>query len=294
MKYKKYPNYKDSGVEWLGEIPEHWEVKTLKYLIAKTIDNRGRTPEIENTGIPMLEAKHINGIKAYNNTNFDKFISNESYKTFIRDDIEEGDILFVTVGTIGKTNLVAKNPNFIIAQNIIAFRPNKDIDSKFFLNYFRSQEIKEAMNANNKNSILDSIKISDFVQVRVANPKFKEQQQIATFLDNATAKIDTLIEKQTKLIKILKEKRQAVISHAVTKGVNPDVKMKDSGVEWLGDIPEHWKVKRTKFLFKIRKRIAGKEGYQVLSITQQGIKRKILKVEQDNYLWIILNTNLLM
>lgn len=274
MKYKKYPRYKDSGIEWLGEIPEHWEVKTLKYLIAKTIDNRGRTPEIENTGIPMLEAKHINGINKYNNDNFDKFISNESYKTFIRDDIEEDDILFVTVGTIGKTNLVAKNPDFIIAQNIIAFRPNNDIDSRFFLNYLRSQEIKEAMNATNKNSILDSIKISDFVQARVSIPKLREQEQIARFIDNKTTKIDSLIDKQSKLIKLLKEKRQAVISHAVTKGLNPDVKFKDSGVEWLGEIPEHWQIKRTKFLFQIRKRIAGEDGHQVLSITQKGIKKK--------------------
>ena len=274
MKYKKYHSYIDSGIDWLGEIPEHWEVKTLKYLIAKIIDNRGRTPIIEDTGIPMLEAKHINGTNTYNSNNFDKFISNESYKTFIRDDIEENDILFVTVGTIGKANLVNKNPNFVIAQNIIAFRPNNDINSRFFLNYLRSQEIKEAMNTTNKNSILDSIKISDFIQVRVSIPQIEEQRQIANFLDKATAKIDTLIEKQTKQIELLKEKRQAVISHAVTKGINPNVSMKDSGVEWLGVIPEHWEVKRSKFLFKIKKRISGKEGYQVLSITQQGIKEK--------------------
>ena len=249
MKYKKYHSYIDSGIDWLGEIPEHWEVKTLKYLIAKIIDNRGRTPIIEDTGIPMLEAKHINGTNTYNSNNFDKFISNESYKTFIRDDIEENDILFVTVGTIGKANLVNKNPNFVIAQNIIAFRPNNDINSRFFLNYLRSQEIKEAMNTTNKNSILDSIKISDFIQVRVSIPQIEEQQQIANFLDKATAKIDTLIEKQTKQIELLEEKRQAVISHAVTKGINPNVPMKDSGVEWLGEIPEHWEVSKLRFLF---------------------------------------------
>ena len=71
MKYKKYHSYIDSGIDWLGEIPEHWEVKTLKYLIAKIIDNRGRTPIIEDTGIPMLEAKHINGTNTYNSNNFD-------------------------------------------------------------------------------------------------------------------------------------------------------------------------------------------------------------------------------
>jgi type I restriction enzyme S subunit len=101
-----------------------------------------------------------------------------------------------------------------------------------------------------------------------------ERKQLANYLDIAAAKIDTLIEKQTKLIELLREKRQAVISTAVTRGLDNTVVMKDSGVEWLGEIPEHWEVKKFKYLFEIRKRISGKLGYDILSITQNGIKVK--------------------
>jgi len=261
VKYKAYPSYKDSGVEWLGDIPESWGVKTLKYVIMKTIDNRGRTPAIQGSGIPMLEAKHINATSTYNSKNFDKFISNANHKIFIRDDIKENDILFVTVGTIGKTNLVGSNPSFVIAQNIIAFRLNEGVNPSFFLNYLRSSEIKEAMNATNKNSILDSIKLSDFVQARISLAPLQEQKSIANYLDKATAKIDTLIEKQTKLIELLKEKRQAVISSAVTRGLDASVPMKDSGVEWLGDIPEHWVGRKLKYLARIK---GGKDQKQVI------------------------------
>jgi len=110
--------------------------------------------------------------------------------------------------------------------------------------------------------------------LRVSAPKSKEQQKIASFLDHETAKIDTLIAKQEKLIELLKEKRQAVISHAVTKGLNPNAPMRDSGVEWLGEVPEYWELKKFKYLFKIRKRIAGKTGLDILSITKKGIKVK--------------------
>ena len=112
------------------------------------------------------------------------------------------------------------------------------------------------------------------VSEKIAFPEKCEQSDISNFLDHETAKIDTLIEKQQQLIKLLKEKRQAVISHAVTKGLNPNTPMRDSKVQWVGDVPEHWQVKRFKNIFKIRKRISGELGYDILSITQKGIKIK--------------------
>ncbi|MCJ8347609.1 restriction endonuclease subunit S, partial [bacterium] len=110
--------------------------------------------------------------------------------------------------------------------------------------------------------------------VPITFPPLPEQKVIAKFLDQETQKIDLLVGKSEKLIELLKEKRQALISHTVTKGLDPNVKMKDSGVEWLGEIPEHWNTIRLRYLFKIQKRIAGKLGYDVLSITQKGLKIK--------------------
>lgn len=247
-KYQAYSEYKDSGVEWLKSMPSHWENLSLKYCIKKIIDNRGRTPPTGNIGIPLLEAKQMDGNAIFSNSIFEKYISKEAHNKFIRDDVIENDILFVTVGTVGKTNLVPQNSTYTIAQNIVGLRIREDMNPLYFLFYFRSQEIKAAMNATNKNSILDSIKISDFIQTNICIPHINEQSQIAAFLDHETGKIDGLIEKQQLLIKLLKEKRQAVINHAVTKGLNPSSPMKDSGVEWIGDIPEHWKTRPLKFL----------------------------------------------
>jgi type I restriction enzyme S subunit len=105
-------------------------------------------------------------------------------------------------------------------------------------------------------------------------PSKGEQRKIITFLEHETSKLDLLINKQERLVDLLKEKRQAVVSQAVTRGLNPNVAMKYSGEEWLGEIPNHWELKKFKYLFKIRKRIAGEVGHEILSITQNGIKIK--------------------
>jgi type I restriction enzyme S subunit len=246
-KYQAYPQYIHSRIGWLGQVPEHWERTTFKHLLEMMVDNRGRTPPTYEHGIPLLEAKQIDGTLKYTNTNFDKYIDKKGHAGFIRDDIKENDILFITVGTIGKTCLVPSSPNFVIAQNIVALRTASHCSPMFLLFWLRSMAARESMLATNKDSILDSIKISDFVQSRLYLPELSEQEKIANFLDHETSKIDILIEKQQQLIKLLKEKRQAVISHAVTKGLNPNAPMCDSGVEWLGEVPEHWAVAQLKF-----------------------------------------------
>ncbi len=255
-KYQAYPEYKDSGVEWLRKVPTHWKVISLKYCVEKIIDNRGRTPPTTDSGIPLLEAKQMGGESIYSQNNFDKYISEEAYSAFIRDDVIENDILFVTVGTVGKTNLVPKDAKYVIAQNIVGLRVRSYMNPLYFLFYLRSNEIKAEMSATNKDSILDSIKISDFIQSNICIPDLIEQQKIANFLDHEIAKIDTLIEQQQQLIQLLKEKRQAVISHAVTKGLNPNAPMKDSGVEWLGEVPAHWDVSSVR-----RHLLEHKQGY---------------------------------
>ncbi|MGE6327804.1 restriction endonuclease subunit S [Psychrobacter pacificensis] len=250
-KYLAYPEYKGSDVGWLKQVPKHWKKITFKYLLEMIVDNRGRTPPTYDVGIPLLEAKQIDGSLKYTGTSFDKFINEAGHSGFIRNDVKENDILFITVGTIGKTCLVPNQPDFVIAQNLVALRMIDNYSPVFMLYWLRSMAARESMLATNKDSILDSIKISDFIQSRLYIPELYEQTQIANFLDHETAQIDTLIDKQQTLIQLLKEKRQAVISHAVTKGLNPDAPMKDSGVEWLGDVPEHWEVVQAKYIADI-------------------------------------------
>lgn len=250
-KYQKYAEYKSINGIGVREVPVHWKRTTFKYILEKIIDNRGRTPPTFDVGIPLLEAKQIDNKSLYASLKFEKFIDQNGYENFIRDDLKYNDILFITVGTIGKTCLVPKESNFVIAQNIIGLRVKKDIDPLFTWFWLNSSIANEAMKATNKDSILDSIKISDFVQAKVYFPNLDEQKAISNFLSHEVLNIDSLIANQEKLIELLKEKRQAVISHAVTKGLNSKVPMKDSGNIWAEKIPNHWKLTKLTYVARV-------------------------------------------
>jgi len=255
-RYRPYPQYKDSGVEWLGTIPDNWDIAKVKHFFYL---GRGRViaqEEMEDKGLfPVYSSQtKNNGIMGYVSTyDFDcKQI------TWTTDGANAGTV-FLREGQHNCTNVCG------------TLQPKNNNENLEYITYslqYATQFYKRPDTNGAK------IMNGEMAEIFFTFPSPEEQQSIANFLDNATCKIDTLIQKQQNLIELLKEKRQALISHTVTKGLNPHVKMKDSGVEWLGEVPEHWEVKRVKFLFKIRKRIVGKEGYDVLSITQQGIKVK--------------------
>ncbi|OOZ45825.1 hypothetical protein BOW37_01665 [Solemya velum gill symbiont] len=213
-----YPDapMRDSGVEWLGEVPAHWASKALKHFIEHTVDNRGRTPPLSNNGIPMLEAKQIEGDSLFAADKFEKYISQEAYDQFVRSDIKENDILFVTVGSIGKACLVPRNPRFFIAQNIVGFRANGISDPWYLLFLFRSNSFKQALAATNKLAILDSTKVSDLVQVSVTSPPIDEQIAIGQYLRDSEIKFSRLGRKLYKAKSLLLEHRSALISSAVT------------------------------------------------------------------------------
>jgi type I restriction enzyme S subunit len=151
-----------------------------------------------------------------------------------------GDVLFTTEAPLGEVAQI-DNVNIALAQRIIKFRGKKDILDNTYLKYFiLSQEFQDSLMTFATGSTALGIKAERIGYLQQCIPPIHEQTQIAKFLDHETTKIDHMIEKQHQLIELLKEKRQAVISHAVTKGLNPNVPMKDSGVEWLGQVPEHW------------------------------------------------------
>jgi type I restriction enzyme S subunit len=208
---------KDSGVEWLGEVPEHWVRKSLNYLIAHTVDNRGRTPPVEDKGIPMVEVSQVAGDGYYTSSNYTKFISRESHKQFVRSDVEENDILFVTVGaTFGKTCLVPSSPDFFIAQNVVGFRCTNDTDAKYLMLLLSSNAFKEAIGATNKSSTIDNVKVSDLVKTRMVVPPFQEQMDISNHIIALTKKFEQLISKSENAIQLMKERKTALISAAVS------------------------------------------------------------------------------
>lgn len=245
-KYQKYAEYKNSGVEWLGEIPNHWESKKLKYLLEDLV--RGpfgsalKKDFFVHYGFKVYEQKNCirNDVKIG-----DSYVPKKIYEELERFSVKPYDLLMSCSGTIGKVVQVPDQFEIgIINQALLIMRLDyKFLSSKFFLYSFRSDDIQNQIKDNTQGGAMQNLVATDiFKSISFAIPPIFEQTQIANFLDYETAQIDTIIAKQEKLIELLKEKRQAVISHAVTKGLNPNVPMKDSGVEWLGEVPEHWEI----------------------------------------------------
>ena len=266
MKYKKYPSYKDSGIDWLGEIPSEWKITRL-----------GNVSSISASGIDKKINKDEKEIKIINFTDIHKaknFILNSSKEYMIvttsldkknKHQVKKGDLIFTpsseTINDIGISALV--NEELLetsFSYHVLRCNFTIDINHEYKKYLTNNTYCLAQFSSKARGTTRQTLSRDDFRTLYLSLPPIREQQQIANFLDKATAKIDTLREKQTKQIGLLKEKRQAVISHAVTKGINPNVPMKDSGVEWLGEIPEHWEVSKLKFYTNVKGRI-GFRGY---------------------------------
>ncbi len=173
------------------------------------------------------------------------YITKKKNDSMRKGKLKVGDILFMNRGEIGKLALISEaHAGANLNSQIDYLRSYKsEIVNKYLLYYLASGSVSNLLASMKMGSVLTQFPIGDLLEIYVPLPSDDEQEKIANFLDHETAKIDTLIETQQQLIKLLKEKRQAVISHAVTKGLNPNAPMRDSGVEWLGEVPEHWDVR---------------------------------------------------
>ncbi|ADD68234.1 restriction modification system DNA specificity domain protein [Denitrovibrio acetiphilus DSM 12809] len=281
MSYKAYPSYKDSGIEWLGEIPEHWAIERFKFQLRAGFEGLKIGPFGSQIKAELLSDE---GIKVYGQeniikNNFDlghRFVSEELFCELEVYETLPGDILVTMMGTAGRCQVTPEKINQgIIDSHLIRLRVNKCLLSRFCKYLINdSAYIEHQIRLMGKGSIMHGLNSTIIKNLIFILPPLKEQSIILKYLDKKTAQIDELIDKKKKLIEKLDEKRTALITHAVTKGMNPDVKMKDSGVEWLGEVPEHWDIVKAKYLFTIEKRIAGFLGHDVLSITQTGIKVK--------------------
>ncbi|EPK7408831.1 restriction endonuclease subunit S [Klebsiella aerogenes] len=235
-KYKAYPEYKDSGVEWFDVRPLSWKVTRLKL---ETFMNMGQSPSsddcnIEGDGLAFLQG----------NAEFGKVNPIEKqYCPVPKKIANPGDILFSVRAPVGAMNFADKK--YGIGRGLCSIAASAKLTSPFL--WWLLPTYKYQLDTIATGSTFEAVSAEQLGNLCFALPSISEQSQIAAFLDHETAKIDNLIEKQQQLIELLKEKRQAVISHAVTKGLNPDVPMKDSGVEWLGKVPEHWTIAQLKF-----------------------------------------------
>lgn len=236
---KGYKKYKPSGVEWIGEIPEHWEVNKLKY---RNDAIMGQSPSSDDYNYIGIGLPFIQGNAEFKKLHPEpKLWCETANKVAIAD-----DILVSVRAPIGAVNIADQKIG--IGRGLCAIRANQDI-YKFL--YYHFLILNEELNSIGTGSTYTAISAEEVKNVLLITPPTSEQIAIASFLDDKTAQIDTLIAKKQKLIELLKEERTAIINQAVTKGISPKVKLKPSGIDWLGDIPAHWEVKKLKYLTRI-------------------------------------------
>jgi type I restriction enzyme, S subunit len=234
-----YPSYKESGVEWVGEIPSGWNLTKLKYESNLIVDGTHFTPTYTEEGVPFLRVTDIHSDTI--NLEKVKHISIEEHSELIkRCNPRKGDLLLSKNGTIGLTKVVDWEWEFSIFVSLCLIR-FKDSFSQYLFSYtFQSDVVDQQLVESSKQSTVTNLHLDKIRELVLIKPSIKEQKRIVEHLDKETSKIDSLIEKTQQKIELLKEQRTSLINQVVTKGLNPDVEMKDSGVEWIGEIPIGW------------------------------------------------------
>jgi type I restriction enzyme S subunit len=234
MSFPRYPKYKPSGVEWLGDVPAVWDVKRIGYFFTE------RREKVSDKDYPALSVT-MKGIVPQLDTAA-KTDDGDNRKKVLK-----GDFV-INSRSDRKGSSGASELDGSVSLICTVLTPQERVHTPFIHHLLRSQPFQEEFYRNGKGIVADlwSTNYSEMRNILLGMPPLAEQTRIAEFLDLETAKIDELVAEQRRLMELLKEKRQAVISHAVTRGLNPQAPLKPSGIEWLGDIPTHWDVKRLK------------------------------------------------
>ena len=251
-RFRKYATYKDSGIAWLGEVPAHWTVTFIKRRYEITLGKmlKSNQTEPDETEEPYLRTVNVHW-RGIDTSDVKRMWFTDYEKQKLK--LYKDDLLVCEGGDVGRSALWNDEIEDCYIQNSInriRARENADTRFLFYWLYF----IKHIGYID---MICNKATIAHFTVEKVgttpcAYPPLEEQQKIAAFLDKETAQIAALVDEQTRLIGLLGEKRQAVISNAITKGLNPNAKMKDSGIEWIGEVPAHWEVKKLKFVARVQ------------------------------------------
>ena len=275
MSFRKYEEYKESGVEWLGEIPYGWDLKPLKYVsrINTHMLSESTDPDYEFDYVDIGSVSDGLGITKTERIKF------SSAPSRARRLVQKGDVIISTVRTYLRAiaPITRDAENLVVSTGFCVVSPINELKSEYCLYLLQAPFFVETVVAQSVGVSYPATNASDIANIRIPIPNVEEQKRIATFLDKETTKIDTLIDKQEQLITLLREKRQAIISHAVTRGLNPNVKMKDSGIEWLGKVPEHWEVKKIKHIL-LEKKDSIKVGPFGSQLTKKDMEGNDIKV----------------
>jgi type I restriction enzyme S subunit len=239
MSFPHYPAYKPSSVEWLGEVPEHWEVKRIASLYREVVEQG-------SDELPVLSVSIHHGVSdsELSEEEMDRKVTRSEDRSKYKR-VTPGDLVYNMMrawqgafGTVCVEGMVS--PAYVVA------RPTSNVPSTWIEYLLRTDPAISEIKRFSRGITDFRLRLywDEFKNLRVCLPPSNERGVLLRFLDHETAKIDALIAEQQRLIVLLQEKRQAVISHAVTKGLNPDAPMKDSGVEWLGEVPEQWPIEQ--------------------------------------------------
>ncbi|MCQ9120015.1 restriction endonuclease subunit S [Klebsiella pneumoniae] len=237
--YRAYPAYKDSGVEWIGQVPEHWKVARVKRLAS--LRNERRNDVSTDTiyiGLEDVEA----GSGQYKPTNGSSRQSEDSTVGIFY----EGDVLYGKLRPYLRKAIISEMAG-CCSTEFLVLRAEKT-EPRWLQEWLLTPDVTHQIVSGCEGAKMPRADWGHIGSIEVVYPDQPEQAKILTSLDRETARIDALIEKKTRFIELLNEKRQALITHAVTKGLDPNVKMKDSGIEWIGQVPEHWEVKPFKYI----------------------------------------------
>lgn len=251
MTYKRYEKYKDSEVQYIGEIPKGWGLIKLKYTTnSNLMYGANESAELEERTFPRYI--RITDIDDDGNLRGDTFKSLEPKKAkdFL---LNNNDILFARSGaTVGKTYIYnSKIGPACFAGYLIKYSPNKKINPRYVYYFTKTVGYSDWINLNTIQATIQNVSGEKYKNLIFPFPNISTQNLIVQFLDKKTCEIDGLIKEKEKLIELLKEKREAIITEAVTKGLDKNVKMKDSGVEWIGEIPENWRLSKIKYISDI-------------------------------------------
>jgi type I restriction enzyme, S subunit len=251
MSFPRYPAYKPSGVEWLGEVPEHWgAIEARREITLLTSGSRGWAEYYSDEGPIFLRIGNLTRDSIRLNLEDIQRVTPPAGVEGDRTEVNEGDVLFSITAYLGSVAVVPGGlERAYVSQHVCLARLASGNLMPDWLAYsVLSASGKAYLEAESYGGTKVQLALDDVKSFPLSLPSIKEQRSLITFLDHETGKIDALIAEQQRLIELLQEKRQAVISHAVTKGLNPDAPMKDSGVVWLGEVPEHWEVTALKRL----------------------------------------------
>ncbi|HFI6272591.1 TPA: restriction endonuclease subunit S [Escherichia coli] len=268
----KYEVYKDSGVEWLGDIPASWSLLANKHIFRlkkKQVGKRSSEYDLLSLTLRGVIKRDMENPEGKFPAEFDTY-----------QEVQCGDFIFCLFDVEETPRTVGLSPfNGMITGAYTVFELNDNFDNRFLYYFYMNLDAKKMLKPLYR-GLRNTIPKDSFLSFKTFVPPHEQQTRIANFLDKKTALIDEAISIKEQQISLLKERKQIIIQQAVTQGLDPNVPMKDSGVDWMGKIPQHWKLKPNKCLFKLKKSLVGKRSgdYELLSLTLKGI----IKRDMDN------------